>query len=108
MSTLVKHFIKNPKIYLEIQKFELEQSEKNNLTDLVTLLYHQKLLNKFLEQLEEEDKKVFLELVLLSSDENYLEFLHQKIVNLEEVVVEAIGEIEEQILEDFRELIKEN
>ena|SRR3989344_261773 len=106
MSVLVEHFVKEPKIFIEIEKFNLGKEESERLTQLVTLLYHQKLLNRFLDYLEEEDKKVFLELVVAGTNENYLEFLHQKIGNLEEVVVSAITDIESQIMEDLTGLVE--
>ena len=108
MSILVRHFIKEPKIFLEIEKLDVEKHEKSKLIEMVTLLYHQKLLNKVLEYLEEKDKQVFLELLLVGTGENYLEFLHQKIANLEEVVEEAIIVIEQQIMEDLKELKEVN
>ena len=108
MSILVKHFIKEPKIFIEINKLKVEESEKVKLTEMVTLLYHQKLLNKVLEYLEEKDKQVFLELLIVGTGENYLEFLHQKITNLEEVVKEAIIVIEQQLMEDIKELKETN
>lgn len=108
MSILVKHFIKEPKIYLEIEKLGLTSEEKFSLTQSVTLLYHQKLLNKLLEYLEEEDKKIFLELLIVGGEENYLEFLHQKIMNLEEIVKNAVEEIEKHLLKDFRSLEESN
>ena len=92
MSVLVEHFVKEPKIFIEIEKFNLGKEESERLTQLVTLLYHQKLLNRFLDYLEEEDKKVFLELVVAGTNENYLEFLHQK--------------IESQIMEDLTGLVE--
>ena len=108
MSILVRHFLKESKIFIEIEKLDVEEHEKNKLTEMVTLLYHQKLLNKVLEYLQEKDKQVFLELLVVGTGENYLEFLHQKIANLEEVVREAIVGIEEQIIEDFKELKETN
>ncbi len=108
MSILVRHFIKEPKIFIEIGKLDVEEQEKVKLTEIVTLLYHQKLLNRVLEYLEEKDKQVFLELLVIGTGENYLEFLHQKIANLEEIVKEAIVGIEEQIMEDFREIKETN
>src|SRR3990167_1433599 len=104
MSILVRHFLKESKIFIEIENLGVEEGEKIKLTEMVTLLYHQKLLNKVLEYLEEKDKQVFLELLLVGTGENYLEFLHQKISNLEEIVKEAIIIIEQQIMEDIKEL----
>lgn len=102
MSILVRHFVKKPKIYLEIEKLDLDVAEKNNLTETVTLLYHQNLLNKLLEYLEETDKKIFLELLIVGGESNYLEFLRQKIHNLETIVEYAVSEIEDKLYEDLK------
>lgn len=106
MSVIVRHFVKEPKVLIHIESLDLSQAEKDHLQEMAILLYHQKLLNRFLEYLQEEDKKVFLEMVLNRLDENYLEFLHQRIENLEAVVSTAIVEIEQQILEDIDSLVK--
>ncbi len=103
MSRLVKHFVKNPKVLVKIETLDLTKGEKNKLTDLAILLYHQKLLNRLLDYLEEEDRKVFLELLVTAEEDRYLEFLHEKITNLEAVVEVAILQIEEQIEADLVE-----
>lgn len=59
MSLLVKHFIGQPKLLLEVKDLGLEASEREELEGLITLLYHQKLLNRLLEYLEESDKRIF-------------------------------------------------
>lgn len=107
MSVLVRHLVKNPKILLEIKKLNLAEYEENELMQMVTLLYHQKLLNRLLEFLEEEDKKIFLELLISTTEQNYLEFLHLRIANLEQIVEQAIIEIEEQISTDLSLSVKE-
>ncbi len=56
MSILVKHFIENPKAIVALEEFSLTKAEKEKLTQAVILLYHQKLLSKFLEKLEKTDK----------------------------------------------------
>ncbi len=108
MSKLVKHFIKEPKVLIRVRALDISDEESSRLVELVTLLYHQKLLNQFLEHLEEEDKKIFLELVIAETDGNYLEFLHQRISNLEEIVEKAMLEIDDQISQDLDEIEKEN
>ncbi len=106
MSLLVKHFVGRPKILLEIESLGLDDSGKKELENLITLLYHQKLLNCFLEYLAEEDKKIFMELVVSGTNEVYLEFLHQKIEKIEEIVESAVVEIEKQIVEHLESLVK--
>lgn len=104
MSILVKHFVESPKAILALEEFTLTIEEKEKLIETVTLLYHQKLLSKFLEKLENTDKELFLEAFLSDSQEKSINFLRQKIANIETVVEEALLEIEEQILNDFADL----
>ena len=101
MSILVKHFVNNPKVVLEINELPLSEEEKIKLTETVILLYHQNLLSKFLEKLEAEDKKLLLEKLLQDSQTEAITFLREKIMNIESVVSDAIVELEEQILNDL-------
>lgn len=104
MSFLVKHFVINPKAIIALEEFDLNEEEKIKLTDAVILLYHQKLLTKFLEKLEKTDKELFLESFMNEPQEKAISFLRERITDIEAVVEEAIAEIEEQILNDFMEL----
>ncbi|HEY4694487.1 MAG TPA: hypothetical protein VIH52_00820 [Candidatus Nanoarchaeia archaeon] len=104
MSLLVKHFVAEPKAIIALQTLELSSEERQKLAEAITLLYHQKLLNRFLEVLSEVDRKIFMEAFLDGTQERSFEFLHEKINNIELVVEEALKEIEEQILADFEEL----
>jgi len=107
MSILVKHFVNNPRIVLEIDKLSLSEEEKIRLTETIILLYHQKLLGKFLEYLEADDKKLLMHTLLQDSQSEAINLLREKIANIEEVVNDAIDELEEQILKDL-ENVKEN
>lgn len=104
MSILVKNFVNNPKVIVAISNLDLSDQEKIKLTETVVLLYHQKLLTKFLEKLVEEDKKLFMEVLLGSSQTAAISFLREKIGGIEKVVEEAIFELEEQILVDFAQI----
>lgn len=101
MSILVKHFVINPRAVSKVLELEVSQLEKQKLTEAVVLLYHQKLLTIFLENLVEADKKLFLELLLNNSQKETISLLREKIANIEQVVQDSIVELEEQILKDF-------
>lgn len=104
MSILVKSFISNPRVVGTINELDISQTEKVKLTEAMVLLYHQKLLTKFLEKLVEEDRKLFMEQLLVGSQEKAIDFLREKIIDIEIVVEEAIFELEEQILADFAQV----
>jgi hypothetical protein len=104
MSLLVKHFVARPKAIEALERLEVSSEEKQQLAEMITLIYHQKLLNRFLEALSEEDKRLFMETFLGSYQEKSFTFLREKIVNIESIVEIALAEIEQKILEDFEEL----
>lgn len=104
MSLLVKHFVKEPKILVKVHSLTITDEEKQKLTESIVLLYHQQLLNRFLDKLDEVGKKAFLDLHLSSSHEETIGFITQRIENIEAVVQEAIFEIDEKIVEDLQSL----
>lgn len=101
MSILVKHFVNNPRVVLAINDLTLSEEEKVKLTETVVLLYHQKLLSKFLEKLVEEDKRLLMEKLLQESATDVINLLREKIIDIEGVVNEAILELDDQILNDL-------
>lgn len=104
MSILVKHFVNNPRVVLAINELTLTEEEKVKLTETVVLLYHQKLLSKFLEKLVEEDRRLLMDKLLQESQTEAISLLREKIINIEDVVNEAILELEEQILNDLEQV----
>lgn len=108
MSIIVRHFVKDPKAFTALGQLKLEESEKEKLTQVITLLYHQKLLNRFLEKLQEEDKRLLIESVMSENHDTTIAFLREKIEDIEQVVSESIIEIEDQVLSDLNELKDKN
>lgn len=104
MSILVKHFIVNPKAITKVFELSVSEEEKQKLTETIILLYHQKLLTVFLENLVENDKKLFLESLLTDSHEETISLLRNKIENIEKVVEESIYDLEEKLLKDFAQV----
>lgn len=104
MSLLVKYFVKNSKPLQKLQVSSLSQREKTRLVEIIILIYHQKLLNRFLDNLEEADKRLFLELLASQKSLETVEFLHSKIERIENLVELAILEVEQELIEDLEQL----
>lgn len=104
MSILVKHFVKKSLAIEKLNSSTLSQVEKEKLTSVLVLIYHQKLLNRLLDYLEEEDKQNFLQLLAAEKSLETVEFLHQKIERLEDIVEVALIEIEQELLIELAEL----
>lgn len=107
MSILVKTFIKEPKAILKLQKFEMSEVEKNKIAEIITLIYHQQLLNHLLARLDFEGKQLFLEKHLTGNQEEAISFLQERVVDIEKIVEIAVAEIEEKLDCDFAEILGE-
>lgn len=101
MSLLVKHFVKNSKTLEKLQSSALAEQEKMKLAEIIVLIYHQKLLNRFLDNLEEEDRRMFLELLAGEKSLETVEFLHWKIEKIENLVEFALLEVEQELIADI-------
>jgi hypothetical protein len=104
LSALVKRYVKNPKVLLRIQNLDITPLEKEKLTEVIGLIYHQKLLNELLLRLDEESKRLFLEKHFSENQNEALSFLEEQIEDIEDVVEKALIEIEEKLLEDLEGL----
>lgn len=101
---LAAFFFKKENIILELDKLNLEKSERERLLGLVDELVEYKLVNLVLEKLESRDKELFLEQLSAGSAEIFIEFLRNKIQNAEEILVEHSKNLEAEILADIKEL----
>lgn len=104
MSIIVKHFVKKSKTLESLQKSKLEETEKAKLAEIIVLIYHQKLLNRFLDNLNEDDKRILLEMLSQERSAESVDFLHEKIEKIESVVELALLETEDELALDLEEL----
>lgn len=104
MNILIETFFKKENIILELDALDIHGEEKEKLLKMADELAELRFLNIILEKLEEEDKELFLERSHSGSAEALAEFLHERIENIEEVLIEHAKVLENEILEDIRSL----
>lgn len=104
MNILVETFFKKENILSELGALNIHKEEKEKLLKMADEIAELRFLNVILERLEEEDKELFLEQVHGGTAEISAEFLREKIENVEELLREHAGTLENEILEDIRSL----
>ena len=88
----------------ELHEMNLSQEERHHLAALVDSQLHHAILDEILSSLNPEDKKVFLE--ELSKDpenEKLMDFLSEKIENIEEKIRTVSDALVKQLHSDVRE-----
>lgn len=107
MSILVEGFFKKEKIILELETLSIEKGEKEKILKIVDEIAELKLLDAVLERLESKDKELFMEQLHGGSAQIVAQILREKIENIEDVLVKKARVLEDEIIEDIRNLQKE-
>jgi len=87
-----------------LDELDLSTGEKAHLANLVDSSLHSAILDEILSNLSPEDKKLFLEKLETEKDhDKILEFLNEKIENVED----RVKKVSEQLVSELHEDIKQ-
>jgi len=87
-----------------LDELDLSAGEKAHLANLVDSSLHSAILDEILSNLSPEDKKLFLEKLETEKDhDKILEFLNEKIENVED----RVKKVSEQLVSELHEDIKQ-
>ena len=104
MSALVEAFFKKDNIILELNMLDIKEDEREKLLKLADDLAELRFLNVILGKLEEKDKELFLDQVHSGQPEILAEFLREKIDDVEELIKKHAVDLEQEVIEDIRDL----
>lgn len=107
MSILVEGFFKKEKIILELEALSIGRNEKEKILMIVDEIAELKLLDAVLEKLESKDKELFMEQLHGGSVQIVAQILREKIENIEDVLEERAKILEDEIIDDIRNLRQE-
>lgn len=102
------HLISTQDITLEIAELEVNKEERVHLLSLTEANIHSTVVSTVLDQLPNEDKKIFLSNLTTGDYRKIWEHLNSKIDNAEEKVQASIKEITRQLLKDIKKAKKLN
>lgn len=88
----------------EMDSLELSDQEREHLSDLIDSSLYHVILDQILLNLSEEDKRTFLEKFSDNpNDDQLLEFLNQKVENIEDKIKKASDELITKMHQDVKQ-----
>lgn len=107
MTYFFTRFIVINQLIEELDTIDLSNEEKTHLSGLIDSSIHHAILDEILSNLNEEDKKIFLKkLHEKTSDDEILEFLNQKVENIEEKIKNVTKELVKEMHKDIKQAKK--
>ena len=94
-------------LHVALESLEVSSEEKEHLEMLVESSLYHTILNAILNELSEDDKKLFLEQLLSENDEEILSFLQKKIDRIEDKIKTAADGLIEELHKDIKEVKEE-
>ena len=108
MRKLQKHFYSNfvdlDSLETDLDLLTLSKSEKDELLELAHVHVHQTVMDAILNELNDADKKRFLELMAEGRDEKIWEHLNDKVEKIEDKITIAAQSIKKEMREDIRKI----
>ncbi len=104
MLVFYERFIEIKPLEEEISTLAISEEEKNNLHFMIAEILHHHTLDTILDQLNEDDKKLFLQAVHQNEEMTIATILKDKITNYEKVLKEKLQQVQSEILEEIRRI----
>lgn len=105
-----KHFYSNiveiDSLIVELESIDLTKTEKMHLSKLIDANIHHTVLDTVLSELDDEDKKIFME--HLSSDDHDKIWMHlnKRIINIEEKIKKVVENLKTELYQDIKKAKK--
>ena len=108
MKKLQRHFYSHlvdlDSLESDLDLLTLSKSEKDELLELAHVHVHQTVMDAILNELNDADKKRFLELMAEGRDEKIWEHLNDKVEKIEDKITIAAQSIKKEMREDIRKI----
>lgn len=102
------HLIPTEPLEYELTSLDLEVNERDELQQMVEDNLHHAILEAILDELSEEDKKIFLEHIAHDAHEKVLIHLRGKIENIEDKIKHTADSVMEELHQEIREVKAED
>ncbi|MEK7558730.1 MAG: hypothetical protein AAB521_00320 [Patescibacteria group bacterium] len=98
------HLVNIKILIIELDSLSLSSSEKEELIELAHKNIHHEVMDTIASDLENEDKKKFLELVEEGEHEKVWLHIKEKTKNVEEKIKQAVDQIRKELIEDIKKI----
>ena len=96
------HLVDFESLDLDLDLLNLSRGEKKELLEIAHMRLHATILDAVLSELNEKDKKRFLELLALGDYEKVWSHLNNKVEKIEEKIVLASEQIKKELKDDIQ------
>jgi len=97
------HLIETTDISLKLTEINLSDDEKTHLLSLMEANIHSTVIDTVLSELSKEDKKIFLQNLVLNDHEKIWQHLSGRIGKLEDKIRKATENLKEDLIKDLLE-----
>lgn len=106
-SKKIKHFyshlVETTDITIELAEMDLSPNERIHLISLVDANIHSVVVSRVLQNLEGEDKKVFIKNLVLNDHDEIWKHLKTKTKGLEEEISKSVDNLKKEFYKDIKE-----
>lgn len=106
MKYFYSHLIQIESIIVELDKMDLNQEQKNHLSNLIDSSLHHTVLDAVLSELSPSDKKVFINHLKEDDQSKIWEFLNGKVDHIEDKIKDAADDLKSKLHKDLKEAVK--
>lgn len=106
MKQFYTHLIEIESINLALDKMDISQQEKLHLAHLVDSNLHHTILDAILSQLQDEDKRVFMNHLREKDHDKIWQFLNEKVVDIELKIKKTAESLKKELEKDLQEASK--
>ena len=100
------HLVPVDRLIIKLDKLNLSGDEKEHLITIVNSSVHAVVIDIILSEMEDKDKKIFLNFSQDDKHDLIWEFLHKRIENIEEKISSSAEKILKDFEEDINDLLK--
>lgn len=97
------HLVETTDITIELAEMDLSPHERIHLISLVDANIHSVVVSRVLQNLEGEDKKVFIKNLVLNDHEEIWKHLKAKTKGLEEEISKSVQNLKKEFYKDIKE-----
>lgn len=102
------HIIEIHTLTEKLDQLNLTDNHKKHLSELIDSTIHQTVLDVILSSLSEKDKELFMQKLHQNPDDKELmDFLKERVVDIEEQIKKAVQELKKELHEDIEESQKQ-
>lgn len=94
------HLVDTDSLTSDLTELELTEGQKKELMEIAHIHTHQAVVDAILSELSEDDKKKFLELLSMGSDDEIWKHLNNKVAKIEDKITEVAKQVKRELRED--------